>query len=79
MTMTQHGELLQVSRKRKRINAYKEINLSLLYKIYSIGLLLWKPSLIKDLNGGALWGNKMYQGENQPSFQILTLFFSGLT
>jgi hypothetical protein len=75
MTMTQHGELLQVSRKRKRINAYKEINLSLLYKIYSIGLLLWKPGLIKELNGGALWGNKMYQRENQPSSQILTLFF----
>lgn len=36
--ISQHGELFQVSRKRKRINLHKEISLSniLYYVIYSI-------------------------------------------
>lgn len=39
--IAQHGELSQVSRKRKRINIHKEINLSNIYISIYISILIY--------------------------------------
>lgn len=81
--ISQHGELFQVSRKRKRINLHKEISLSnilyfVIYSIYNIykvsGCCYESKVSSVTLMMVPLGKIKMYQEAKQFSHQASTLF-----
>lgn len=71
--ISQHGELFQVSRKRKRINLHKEISLSniLYYVIYSIyNIYIYQAASI--LNAALCIKSKKAEGISSFILSFLT-------